>query len=118
MMKYFKDAHDVVYAYESDGSQDDYISEGLTAITEREAMAIVNPPPTHEELVIQAEAYRQSLLDEANAVTADWRTELALGVINDVDKAKLIAWMEYIKAVKAADTSTAPDITWPPKPAG
>ncbi|EOV0985542.1 tail fiber assembly protein [Edwardsiella piscicida] len=117
-MKYFKDSENCVYAYPSDGSQDGFIKEGLISITEKEAMEIVNPPPTHEELVMQAEAYRQSLLDEANAVTADWRTELALGVISDVDKATLIVWMEYIKAVKAVDTSTAPDISWPSKPAG
>ncbi|EAW1040260.1 hypothetical protein BJK63_21910 [Salmonella enterica] len=52
-------------------------------------------------------------MDEANAITADWRTELALGITSDVDKAKLIAWIEYIKAVKAVDTTTAPDIIWP-----
>ncbi|EKF7118222.1 tail fiber assembly protein [Citrobacter freundii] len=75
------------------------------------------PAPTHEELVEQVEAKRQSLLDEANIITTDWRTELALGIINDDDKAKLTEWMKYIKAVKAVDTSTAPDVIWPEKPA-
>ncbi|WP_341535898.1 tail fiber assembly protein [Edwardsiella tarda] len=56
------------------------------------------------------------LLDEANTITADWRTELVLGIISDGDKAKLTAWMEYIKAVKAVDTSTAPNVAWPLKP--
>ncbi|QLZ40622.1 tail fiber assembly protein [Citrobacter sp. RHBSTW-00127] len=74
------------------------------------------PAPTHEELVEQAEAKRQSLLDEANIITADWRTELALGIINDDDRAKLTEWMKYIKAVKAIDTSTAPDVIWPVPP--
>ncbi|MDM2775694.1 tail fiber assembly protein [Citrobacter sp. Cpo142] len=75
------------------------------------------PAPTHDELVEQAEAKRQSLLDEANKITADWRTELTLGIISDDDKAKLTEWMKYIKAVKAVDTSTAPDVIWPEKPA-
>ena len=74
------------------------------------------PAPTHDELVEQAEAKRQSLLDEANKITADWRTELTLGIISDDDKAKLTEWMNYIKAVKAADTSTAPDVIWPEEP--
>ncbi|WGE30735.1 tail fiber assembly protein [Edwardsiella tarda] len=39
-----------------------------------------------------------------------------LGIISDGDKAKLTAWMEYIKAVKAVDTSTAPNVAWPLKP--
>lgn len=64
-----------------------------------------------------AEQERQALLAQANAMTADWRTELALGSIDDEDKAKLTAWMKYIKAVKAVDTSTAPDIIWPERPA-
>ncbi|WP_139355363.1 tail fiber assembly protein [Edwardsiella tarda] len=74
------------------------------------------PPPTHDELVAQAEFTRSSLLDEANGVTADWRTELALSIISDGDKVKLIAWMEYIKALKAVDTSTVPNISWPAPP--
>lgn len=75
------------------------------------------PPPTHEEQVAIAEQKRQKLLIQANTITADWRTELALGIISDDDKSKLTAWMQYIKAVKVVDTSTAPDITWPETPA-
>ncbi|MEG2115702.1 MAG: tail fiber assembly protein [Hafnia sp.] len=75
------------------------------------------PPPTHNELVDAAESEKKYRLAESDAATADWRTELALGIIDDDDKAKLTAWMKYIKAVKAIDTSTAPDVTWPDKPA-
>lgn len=74
------------------------------------------PPPTHEEQVAIAEQKRQELLIKANTVTADWRTELALGIISDDDKSKLTAWMQYIKAVKVVDTSVAPNIAWPDKP--
>ncbi|NIF56758.1 tail fiber assembly protein [Enterobacter sp. Ap-916] len=63
--------------------------------------------------ISDAELKRRTLLSDASNITADWRTELTLGIINDTDKEKLIAWMEYIKAVKAIDTSTAPDIEWP-----
>lgn len=63
-----------------------------------------------------AEQERRYLLAEADQITADWRTELALGIIDDGDKAKLTVWMKYIKAVKAVDTSTAPDINWTARP--
>ncbi|WP_370556461.1 tail fiber assembly protein [Edwardsiella tarda] len=70
----------------------------------------------HAAVVAEADAKKAALLTEANAITADWRTELALGIISDGDRAKLIEWMEYIKAVKAVDTSTVPNVTWPLKP--
>ncbi|WP_336981857.1 MULTISPECIES: tail fiber assembly protein [unclassified Cedecea] len=75
------------------------------------------PLPTQAEIIDAAERKKKSLLAEADSITDDWRTELALEIIDDDDKAKLTAWMKYIKAVKAVDTSTAPDITWPDKPA-
>ncbi|HID5226614.1 TPA: tail fiber assembly protein [Enterobacter roggenkampii] len=74
------------------------------------------PKLTTDEQIALAERKRQTLLAQANEITADWRTELELGMIDDNDKAKLTAWMKYIKAVKAVDTSKAPDITWPDKP--
>lgn len=75
------------------------------------------PPPTHEDEVATAEQQRQQLLSKADEASADWRVELMLGDINDEDKEKLSAWMNYKKQVKAVDTSTAPDIIWPTPPA-
>lgn len=75
------------------------------------------PQLTTDEQIALAERKRQTLLAQANEVTADWRTELSLSIIDDDDKAKLTAWMKYIKAVKAVDTSTAPAINWPELPA-
>lgn len=66
--------------------------------------------------ISEAELKRQAFLNEANRITADWRTELTLGIISSADKEMLTAWMEYTKAVKAIDTSTAPDIEWPIAP--
>lgn len=39
-MKYFKNADNQIYAYEADGSQDEYIRDDVTPITEAEADAI------------------------------------------------------------------------------
>ncbi|MFR0227898.1 tail fiber assembly protein [Escherichia coli] len=71
----------------------------------------------HAADVESANQQKQALLDNAAEVTSDWKTELALGIISDEDKASLIEWMNYIKAVKAVDTSKAPDIIWPTPPA-
>lgn len=50
-MKYFKDINNQVYAYAEDGSEDEFIKDGLIEITEYEAMEIVNPQPTNSQLL-------------------------------------------------------------------
>lgn len=70
----------------------------------------------HAADVEAAEQQKAALLLEAQTTISLWQTELQLGIISDEDKASLIAWMNYIKAVQAVDTSKAPDITWPDKP--
>lgn len=45
-MKYLRDPETGdVYAYEADGSQDEYIKEGLVPMSEAEVDAHINPPP-------------------------------------------------------------------------
>lgn len=70
----------------------------------------------HKADVEAAEQQKATLLVEAQTTISLWQTELKLGIISDEDKATLIAWMNYIKAVQAVDTSEAPKITWPDKP--
>ena len=69
----------------------------------------------HAADVEAAEQQKAALLAEAQTTISLWQTELQLGIISDEDKASLIAWINYIKAVQAVDTSTAPDIEWPDK---
>ncbi|WP_155033396.1 tail fiber assembly protein [Enterobacter hormaechei] len=81
-----------------------------------------NAPPvpemTHKEYVGQAESTKAGLLSSARQTISIWQSELLLGSISDSDKASLVDWLAYIKAVEATDTSTAPDINWPEPPAG
>lgn len=70
----------------------------------------------HAADVEVAEKQKAALMAEAQATISLWQTELQLGIISEEDKARLIAWMKYIKAVQAVDTSKAPDISWPEKP--
>lgn len=48
-MKYFKDNQSNVYAYESDGSQDAHITDGMVKITEAEMLKLTSPPPLTQE---------------------------------------------------------------------
>ncbi|MEX7607212.1 tail fiber assembly protein [Enterobacter asburiae] len=57
------------------------------------------------------------MLSSARTTISIWQSELLLGSISDADKASLVAWLAYIKAVEDIDTSTAPDINWPEPPA-
>ncbi|EDN0014518.1 tail fiber assembly protein [Salmonella enterica] len=118
MMKYYKDENNVVYAYDAYGTQDAFIKEGLVPITRSEAMEIINPPPTHEQLIQAAENERQRLLSAADAVMLDWRTELMLGEISDANKAKLSAWLAYKNQVNAVDINVALNegFNWPQAP--
>ncbi|WP_237680783.1 tail fiber assembly protein [[Erwinia] mediterraneensis] len=69
--------------------------------------------------VAEADTQKEALIAAANAYINEqnWPSKLALGRLSDADKAKFNAWLDYIDAVTAVSTSTAPDITWPEKPA-
>ena len=67
--------------------------------------------------IASAEKLRSQLLASADKVMLDWRTELMLGEISDVNKAKLSAWMGYKNKVKAVDVTTDPEnVNWPALP--
>lgn len=76
------------------------------------------PPPTKEELAHNAENERQRRIAHADAMMLDWRTELMLGEISDVNRTKLSAWMAYKSEVKSVDVTTDPEhVNWPIPPA-
>ncbi|EPJ9671732.1 TPA: tail fiber assembly protein [Citrobacter freundii] len=75
------------------------------------------PPPTLDELIANAEQERQRLLDYADAVMLDWRTELMLGEIGEDNREKLSAWLAYKNDVKSVDVTTDPEhVSWPVPP--
>lgn len=77
------------------------------------------PPLTHEQLVNLANEKKQQLISCAsNVININmWQTKLQLGRITDDEKRQLNLWLDYIDAVNAVDTSTAPNIQWPTPPA-
>ena len=79
------------------------------------------PPPVADqdpaELIASADAEKQNRLSYATNKIVVWQTKLLMGrTLTDSESAELNAWMEYIDAVQAIDTSTAPDIEWPVSP--
>lgn len=76
------------------------------------------PAPTHAELVAQAERQRDSLVVQANEYmnSRQWPGKAAMGRLSAADKVQYNLWLDYLDALDAVDTSTAPDITWPEKP--
>lgn len=76
------------------------------------------PPPTRDELIKLAEAEKHQHISYANNVINEnmWQTKLLLGRITNDEKRRLNLWLDYIDAVNAIDTSTAPDIKLPTPP--
>lgn len=77
------------------------------------------PAPTHEQLVAAAEAEKQSRIDQANDYMngKQWPGKAAVGRLKDDELAQYNLWLDYLDALEAVDTSVAPDIKWPDKPA-
>ena len=75
------------------------------------------PPKTHDELLREAEAQRQSLIDAAMASISLIQLKLQAGrKLVQAETTRLNTVLDYIDAVTATDTSTAPDIIWPELP--
>lgn len=138
--KYFKDeVNNLVYAYDEnqmsfvdkinapdfDGKDEipavyfeiDEKIKSMKPMSDKEYWEYINPPVTKEQLIAEAEVKKQMLISDANQKTQMWQTQLMLGIITEEDKASLKEWMLYVQEVQTVDTSTAPDIDWPVKPA-
>ncbi|HCO1937386.1 TPA: tail fiber assembly protein [Escherichia coli] len=71
----------------------------------------------HSAAVEAAEAQRQSLIDTAMASISLIQLKLQAGrKLTQTENTRLNAVLDYIDAVTATDTSTAPDVIWPELP--
>ncbi len=77
------------------------------------------PEKTHEELVEEANAKKNSLIVSANEFmnSKQWPGKAAIGRLKGDELAQYNAWLDYLDALEVVDTSTAPDIAWPTPPA-
>ena len=76
------------------------------------------PPPSKEELIAAANAEKQLRISQANDYmnSKQWPGKAAIGRLSGEELAQYTLWLDYLDALSAINTSTAPDITWPPKP--
>ncbi|EAA3159968.1 tail fiber assembly protein [Escherichia coli] len=71
----------------------------------------------HSAAVDAAEAQRQSLIDAAMASISLIQLKLQAGrKLTQTENTRLNTVLDYIDAVTATDTSTAPDVIWPELP--
>ncbi|QEM92757.1 tail fiber assembly protein [Kosakonia radicincitans] len=68
----------------------------------------------HAAAIAYAELYRQQVIDTVMQSVSVIQLKLQAGrTLTDAEKMKLNTALDYIDAVNAVDTSTAPDISWP-----
>lgn len=85
---------------------------------ENGAPTLSDPPaPTKEQLIATSEAEKSHRLAVAQTTITVWQTKLLMGrKLTDSESENLNAWIDYIDAVTAVDTSAAPNINWPTSP--
>lgn len=97
-MRHFKDMQDNIYALE-DNAVESILPAGCTEITEAEATAILNPPPTDAEIMARLESAVDAHINAvAQAKGYDSRVTCALraGYVNpwQAEGAVFGAWMD------------------------
>ncbi|HAT3689742.1 tail fiber assembly protein [Citrobacter freundii] len=76
------------------------------------------PQPSQEELIAYAEQQKQQRIDEALQSVSVIQLKLQAGrKLTGEEALRLNQTLDYIDEVEATDTSTAPDISWPVRPA-
>ncbi|MGL5726700.1 MAG: tail fiber assembly protein [Plesiomonas sp.] len=75
------------------------------------------PPPSQAEQVAQADAVKSTLQREAEDAIKPLERAKSLGIATPQELALLTEWEKYSVYLMRVDTSTAPNITWPVKPA-
>jgi hypothetical protein len=115
-MKYFKDDKNNVYAYEDDGSQDEFIRPEFIPISEDEAKKLTNPGYSHEQLVAFAVAKKSEMFAQAT-YEISWRQDAVdTGKSTTEIESQLYGWKEYRFKLHAVDTSNPQNINWPAPP--
>ncbi|MFH3517693.1 tail fiber assembly protein [Citrobacter sp. 70972423] len=76
------------------------------------------PPPTCDELIAAAVLEKQVRTAQTNDYINDkqWPGKAAIGRLKGDELAQYNLWLDYLDALEAVDTSSAPDINWPVPP--
>lgn len=76
------------------------------------------PLPTKEQVVSMMENEKKSKINYANDFinNKQWQGKAAVGRLNNDGLLQYNIWLDYLDALEAIDTSSAPDIEWPTPP--
>lgn len=100
-MKYLKDTAGTVYAFEADGSQDEFIPAGLIPMNETEVEEHLNPHPTYQQELAALNVEWQEKVEGYNKSFA--LAALSDGPSEESKKAAIRASYEADKAQNALD---------------
>lgn len=122
-MKNYIDADRNLYAYEADGSQDEFILPGLVLISDEEASAIVAEQekakdPSDEQLRHEVMTKCDQLLTVAGLRIAPLQDAVDLGKGTADTKEGLKRWKQYRIDVDAAaqKAESLETVSWPDQP--
>lgn len=98
-MKYYRDPNtSEIFAYEADGSQDEYIKQGLVRMTDAEVHAHLNPPPAPPSVPGSITMRQARLCLHKHGMLAE--VQLAIDALPEPDRtAAQIEW-EYASVVE------------------
>ena len=123
-MKYYLDPKtSELFAYESDGSQDEFIGESLRLLDDKglaevRAAQAAAAAPTAEQVLAATNSKRDGVLAVATLRIAPLQYAVDLGSATDADKTNLQLWKQYSIDVNRVteQTSYPNEITWPTPP--
>lgn len=69
-----------------------------------------------EEISERFNKQRDRLLNDARAVITEWQAELSLDILPDNEKALLVRWLSYIRALKGMEPGPVDSAAWPEVP--
>lgn len=77
------------------------------------------PAPTQDKLISEAVREKQRRIDAANEFmnSKQWPGKASIGRLKGDELAQYNLWLDYLDALEAVDTSSAPDVNWPVPPA-
>lgn len=75
-------------------------------------------PPTYDEIVAQAAVEKQNRINTANDYmnSKQWPGKAAISRLKGEEITQYGLWLDYLDALEAIDTSSAPHISWPIPP--
>lgn len=107
-------------------SDDDYnnlmegLAQGKIIVPNKQCYPVLQerPVPTRDELIAAAEEKRRDLIKSAlQSVSTIQLRQMNGRRLTEKEVARLNDVLDYIEALEATDTDTAPDIDWPEVPA-